>query len=120
MKRTIYIEDLVGSKIVTAEGKHLGHVVDVQFTDGPENEVTALIFGEPAWLYRYDVLEAFTRTFGVYLKPHTVPWDSVERFEHFVVTLKPGITPQPMPERVIERQRAAAAKADRAFRKSCS
>ena len=111
MKRTIYIEDLIGSKIVTAEGKHLGHVVDLQFTGGPEYQVTTLVFGEPAWLYRYDVLEAFTKTFGVYLKPHIVPWDSVERFEHFVVTLKPGTTPQRMPERVIESQRAASAKA---------
>jgi sporulation protein YlmC with PRC-barrel domain len=111
MKRTLYIEDLIGSKIVTAEGKHIGHVVDLQFTGGPEYEVTALVFGEPAWLYRYDVLEAFTKTFGVYLKPHTVPWNAVERFEHFVVTLKPGTTPQLMPEQVIERQRAASAKA---------
>jgi sporulation protein YlmC with PRC-barrel domain len=107
----MYIEDLVGSKIVSAEGKHLGHVVDLQFTGGPEYEVSALVFGEPAWLYRYNVLEPFTRTFGISLKPHTVPWASVERFEHFVVTLKPGATPQRMPERVIERQRAASAKA---------
>ena len=111
MKRTMYVEDLVGSKIVTAEGKHLGHVVDLQFTGGPEYEVTALVFGEPAWLYRYNVLEPFTRTFGIYLKPHTVPWDSVERFEDFVVTLKPGSTPQPLPEQAIERQRAESAKA---------
>ena len=110
MKRTIYIEDLIGSKIVTAEGKHLGHVVDLQFTGGPEYEVKTLVFGKPAWLYRYDVLEAFTRTFGIYLKPHTVPWDSVERFEDFVVTLKPGATPQPMSEQAIERQRPASAK----------
>jgi sporulation protein YlmC with PRC-barrel domain len=111
MRRTLFIEDLIGSKIITAEGKHLGHVVDLQFTGGPEYEVTTLVFGKSAWLYRYDVLEPFTRTFGIYLKPHTVPWNAVERFEEFVVTLKPGTTPQPMPEQAIERQRAASAKA---------
>ena len=34
------IEDLVGSKIVTAEGKRVGHVVDIQITLGPEHEVS--------------------------------------------------------------------------------
>ena len=84
------IEDLVGSKIVTAEGKRVGRVVDVQVTRGPEYEVSALIFGEYAWLYRFHVLRPFAWTFGLRHQPRIVPWDAVGRFEHFVVTLKAG------------------------------
>lgn len=94
IRSTMYIEDLVGSKIVTAEGKHLGRVVDVLVRDGSEYEVTGVIFGTSAWLYRYHVIQPFTRVFGAYLKPHIVPWEDVERFEHFVVTLKPGSKPK--------------------------
>ena len=105
---TMYIEDLIGSEIVTAEGKHLGHVVDVQVTGGPIYEVTALIFGEVAWLYRYHVLQPFARAFGLHLKPHTVLWDSVERCEHHRVMLKPGTVWKPLPERVRGHQKATS------------
>lgn len=93
---TISIEDLIGSKIFTAEGSYLGRVVDIQCTDGPPYEVIALIFGRVAWLYRFNVLHPFARAFGLYLKPQMVPWKSIEAFAHFTVTLKPGTTWEPM------------------------
>ena len=85
---TISIADLIGSKIVTAEGKKIGHVVDIEVTHGPVYEVTGLVFGRYAWLYRFDVLYPFARAFG--LEPDTIPWHAVERFEHLSVILKPG------------------------------
>jgi sporulation protein YlmC with PRC-barrel domain len=86
----ISVADLIGSKIVTAEGKRVGHVVDIEVTHGPIYEVTRLVFGRYAWLYRFDVLYPFAKAFGLDVEPDTVPWHAVERFEHFIVTLKPG------------------------------
>jgi len=91
---TISIADLIGSKIVTAGGKRIGHVVDIEVTSGPEYEVTGLVFGRYAWLYRFDVLYPFARVFGLDVEPDTIAWDAVERFERLVVTLKPGHEPK--------------------------
>jgi sporulation protein YlmC with PRC-barrel domain len=87
---SISIEDLVGSKIVTSEGKEIGRVVDVQVSPGPKYKVVALVFGRYGWLYRFHVLQPFVKTFGLRHEPRTVPWDAVKCFEHFTVTLKPG------------------------------
>jgi len=87
---TISIADLIGSKIVTAEGKKIGHVVDIEVTHGPVYEVTGLVFGRYAWLYRFDVLYPFAKAFGLDVEPDTIPWHAVEHFEQFTVILKPG------------------------------
>jgi sporulation protein YlmC with PRC-barrel domain len=87
---SMFLEDLIGSKIVTADGKSIGRVVDIQVSTGPEHEVSALIFGKYAWLYRLHVLRPFARTFGFQHQPCIVPWSAVDRFERFVVTLKAG------------------------------
>ena len=86
----VSMADLIGSKIVTADGKKIGHVVDIEVTRGPEYEVTGLVFGRYAWLYRFDVLYPFARAFGLDVEPDTIPWHAVERFEQFTVILKPG------------------------------
>jgi len=91
--KTLFIEDLLGSKIVTSEGRKIGHVVDIQITPGQEHMVTALVFGQHGWLYRWHVLYPFAEKFGLRIEPNTVPWDAVERFEAFTLTLKPGCEP---------------------------
>lgn len=90
LRTGILLADLIGSKIVTAEGKRIGRVVDIQISIGPEHEVSALIFGRYAWLYRFHVLRPFARTFGLHHQPQIVPWSAVARFERLVVTLKVG------------------------------
>lgn len=90
IRKSMFIADLIGSKIITAEGKRVGRVVDIQISIDPEHEVSALIFGESAWLYRFHVLRPFARTFGLKHQPQIVPWSAVDRFERFVVTLKVG------------------------------
>lgn len=87
---TFSIEDLVGSKICTAEGKRIGHVVDVQVAGGPMPRVCGLIFGEYGWLYRLHVLEPITKKLGIQVQPHIIPWDAVAHFASETVTLKPG------------------------------
>ena len=89
-RTSMFIADLIGSKIVTAEGKRIGRVVDIQISTDPEHEVFALIFGEYAWLYRFHVLRPFARTFGLHHQPQIVPWSAIDRFDRFVVTLKAG------------------------------
>jgi sporulation protein YlmC with PRC-barrel domain len=90
MAKTLLIGDLLGSKIVTSEGKKIGHVVDIQITLGQEHKVTALVYGRHGWLFRWHVLRPFAEQFGLRFEPDTIPWDAVNRFERLTVTLKPG------------------------------
>jgi sporulation protein YlmC with PRC-barrel domain len=82
------VSDLLGSKIVTAGGKVLGHVADLQLTRGPEYRVTGLIYGIGGWLFRLHVLNPFRGDHGERPQPQVIPWDPVESFEHPVVKLK--------------------------------
>lgn len=88
---TFFMEDLIGSKIVTAEGQEIGHVVDALISEGPEYCVTHLLYGRSGWLYRLHVFEPITQKFGLHVPSHVIPWEAVERFERFTVTLKSGI-----------------------------
>jgi sporulation protein YlmC with PRC-barrel domain len=95
MAKTLYIGDLLSSKIVTSEGEKIGHVVDLEITPDQEHKVTALVYGWNGWLFRWHVLHPFAEKFGLRFKPNTVPWDAVDRFEHLTITLKPGREPKP-------------------------
>lgn len=90
----ITVEDLVGSKVITAEGKRVGRVVDVQVEWAYPYRVVGLALGAGAWLHRLHlagVVAGRRRDIGM---PHMVPWEAVARFERFVVTLKPGCEPK--------------------------
>jgi hypothetical protein len=88
--RHIWIEDLIGSKIVTAEGKAIGRVVDCTLTAPPEYRVKGLLFGRYAWLYRLHVLHPFAEKLGLSVTPREVPWEAVADYAAYTVTLKPG------------------------------
>lgn len=93
MKRSaskIFLGDLLGCKIVTAEGKMLGHVLDIQLTRGPDYKVIALMFGRGGLFHRLHVLNPFHKEPLKPSSPNTVPWEAVASFEHPVVKLKPG------------------------------
>lgn len=94
MAKTLYIGDLLGSKIVTSEGKKIGHVVDIEITPDQEHKVTVLVYGRHGWLFRWHVLHPFAEKFGLRFEPDSVPWDAVDRFEHLTITLKPGREPK--------------------------
>ena len=90
-KRTIFIGDLLGSKILTADGIHIGHVVDIQLTRSDEHKATALVYGAHGWLYRWHVLVVpFASRFGLSFEPDTIPWNAVDRFEYLTIILKRG------------------------------
>jgi sporulation protein YlmC with PRC-barrel domain len=91
---TLHMGDVLDSKIITAEGKKLGHVADVELTAGPEFRVTKLLYGELGWLHRLYILNLFIDRKSLQRKPESVPWDAVDRIERSKVILKPGCEPQ--------------------------
>lgn len=93
-RKTLFIGDVLSSKIVTAQGRRIGHVVDIECTPGRTQRVTALVFGKYGWLYRWHVPHPFAKKLGLRIEPDTLPWDAVESFEHLTVKLKPGREPQ--------------------------
>ena len=86
----LYIGNILDKKIVTAEGKTIGHVADIQLSPGPEYIVVALIFGRRGWLFRLHVLNPFASVEKRPREPKTVPWDAIDRIERGAVILKPG------------------------------
>lgn len=90
---TIYIADLVGSKIVTAEGRTIGRVIDLRVTPGPEYRVIALECGLSGWLHRLHVLRRVAMLLPRQGEPRVIPWEDVARYDRYVVALKPGREP---------------------------
>jgi sporulation protein YlmC with PRC-barrel domain len=86
------ISDLLNCRIVTAEGKVIGHVADVQLTSGPEYRVTGLLFGRQAWLHRLHMLNPFEHYTP--REPDRVPWEAVASIKHPIITLKPEYDPE--------------------------
>ncbi len=61
------LEELLYKKIITADGKKIGHVFDIQISrDG---------------------------AFRINKKPRTIPWEGVERIDQEAIHLKPGYEP---------------------------
>lgn len=86
----LYIGNILGKKIVSAEGKTIGHVADIQLSPAPGYTVVALIFGRRGWLFRLHVLNPFASAEKRTRKPKTVPWGAIDRIEGGAVILKPG------------------------------
>lgn len=84
------LEELLNKKIVTADGKMIGHIFDIQLSRDGENRVTALMYGQKSLLYRLHVYEPLARAFRLKQKPKTIPWEAVEKSDHAVVHLKSG------------------------------
>lgn len=84
----VRVEELFGSKIVTPDGKRVGHVFDLQVTHGPEYEVVSIVYGRFGLLYRMHVLHPFAHMLHLHGEPETVSWSQVASFEHRTVTLK--------------------------------
>lgn len=82
------IEDILGRKIITADGNVIGHVADIQLSPPPEFRVIALLYGWRGWYYRLHLLSPFGRKH--YYKPEIVPWEAIERIEKSAIYLKPG------------------------------
>jgi len=85
---TLRLEELLGKKIVTADGKPIGHVFDIQLSRDGEQRVTALMYGQKSLLYRLHVYVPVARAFRLKQQPKTIPWEAVEQVERSIVRLK--------------------------------
>lgn len=83
------ITDLLAHRVMTADGKQLGHVADLELSPAPEYKITALLYGASAWLHRLHVLHRFAGILRLRVKPGTAAWDDIARIENGVITLKP-------------------------------
>lgn len=82
------IENLLDKKIVTADGKTLGHVIDIQLSRNAPYRIVALMYGYHSLLYRLHVYEPVARAFHLHQEPKKVPWEAVERVDHKAIWLK--------------------------------
>jgi sporulation protein YlmC with PRC-barrel domain len=87
---TRHLEELMSKRIITAGGKTVGHVFDIELSRDGKHRVTALMYGQKSLLYRLHVFEPVARAFRLKQKPKTIPWEAVEYFDRNVVRLKPG------------------------------
>jgi len=87
---TRHLEELMNNRIITASGKTVGHVFDIQLSRDGKHRVTALMYGQKSLLYRLHVYEPVARAFCLKQKPKTIPWEAVEYFDRIIVRLKPG------------------------------
>lgn len=84
------LEELLGKKIVTSDGKVLGHVFDIQLSRDGAHRVIALMYGQKSLLFRLHVYKPISTAFGLEQQPKTIPWEAVERVERSAVRLKAG------------------------------
>lgn len=85
------IEDLLDKRIVTAQGKTLGHVIDIQLSRDGQNRIIALMYGYHSLLFRLHVYEPAASAFRQHDQPKTISWESVERVERKAIRLKEDV-----------------------------
>ena len=89
--RILSLEDLIGSKIVTADGKTVGHVVDIAVSSD-EMKVTHLLYGAAGVLDRINMVSAADQYRPQGAKK--VAWDAVADFDGTTVTLNAWADPE--------------------------
>lgn len=90
MTTMVRLADLIGSKVVAADGMRLGHVVDLVVSRDEGYRVIALDVGAMAWLDRLDMTKAMS-AFGSRRGRRQIPWEHVDRFERLTVYLKADV-----------------------------
>jgi sporulation protein YlmC with PRC-barrel domain len=82
------ISSLLNHRIITAEGKLVGHVADVVLTEEAPYRITGLLYGESGWEHRLHLLNPFSKVKHSQTKPYILSWDDVERVERSTIVLK--------------------------------
>jgi sporulation protein YlmC with PRC-barrel domain len=82
------LEELLYKKIITVDGKTIGHVFDIQLSRDGEHRITALMYGQKSLLFRLHVYEPIARVLHLKQEPKTIPWEAVKNFDHSAVYLK--------------------------------
>lgn len=92
--RKIFLNDLLGCKIITAEGKMLGRIRDVEISEGPRYQVKALLYGWGGIANHLHVLNPFRGQLQEPPRPQAIPWHEVESIEAHAVRLRAGFEEQ--------------------------
>ena len=85
-RRKIYLSDLLGSKIVTAEGREIGHIVDLRLSS--DYEILTIMYGLSSWYHRLHLINPFKRTHRQLPMPKEIPWKYVASYDRHMVKLK--------------------------------
>ena len=88
------LEEFLYKKIITADGKIVGHVFDIEVSRDGAFRITALMYGEKSLLFRLHTYEPLARVFRFKQKPNTISWENVEKIDHKVIHLKPEYEPK--------------------------
>ena len=75
-----YMEDLIGSSILSADGRHIGKVIDVRLRSVEQPSIESLVYGATGWLYRLNVLRPLATFTGGELNLSLIPWEQVATF----------------------------------------
>jgi len=86
-----YISNLLGHRIVTAEGKRVGHVADIVLTQEAPYKVIGFLYGERGWEHRLHLLNPFSKVDHAQTKSDILSWDDVERIERSTIVLKQDV-----------------------------
>ena len=85
---TTRISELLDCKIVDSQGRTIGHVADIQLTEGSEYKVCALLYGETGWMYRLHFLNPFGKRPSTPSRPQKIAWEAVEEIKPKMIKLK--------------------------------
>jgi sporulation protein YlmC with PRC-barrel domain len=88
--KKVFLSDLMGCKIVTAQGRTLGRVHDIEISEGPGYQVKSLLYGKGAIAHHLHLLNPFRGSQQASPRPEAVPWHEVESFEAHIVRLRPS------------------------------
>ena len=92
MSKRLCVADLIGSKVVDADGSTLGHVVDlVAATE--DHRLLGLEIGVSAWLDRLN-LSTLTKRHRFPSSRRRIPWEQITRIDGYTIHLKPGTEPE--------------------------
>jgi sporulation protein YlmC with PRC-barrel domain len=95
-QRSFFIASgLIGRRVVAANGRELGHVIDVELHHERNGfRVAALELGRYGWLDRLHVLRPLARRIGGSAEPRLVDWELVERAPKGEIRLRTSSTRQ--------------------------
>jgi hypothetical protein len=87
---------LIGARVVDADGKSLGHVIDMEVDPLDDFRVKALELGRHGWIDRLRAVRPLAHD-RLSKPPRLVAWEDIERYEDGRFTCKPGAKVVEMP-----------------------
>lgn len=80
------LADLIGSRVVDAGGKTIGHVVDVILDGENDFRIEAIEVGSTGWVHRLNIVGTIQRRRDLLGVPQ-ISWDEIASFERNLITL---------------------------------